>query len=147
MPLDVRKRAKTLLECIGGSVGEKSLDIVYTMKSHCWKMLDDVLRTHLLYQCVNINQHVLPGCYSDTIGIPIMRDSVSDFLTRRDEGVPSASGNIFITHGSDHGFGVCNLGCKIYSRYIQISEPAFACLTQINIQIKIILHPEEGSLG
>ncbi|XP_030218920.1 alanine aminotransferase 2-like isoform X3 [Gadus morhua] len=65
MPLDVRERAKTLLECIGGSV----------------------------------------GCYSDTIGIPIMRDSVSDFLTRRDEGVPSASGNIFITHGSDHGFG------------------------------------------
>uniref|UniRef100_A0A8C5BVL3 alanine transaminase n=1 Tax=Gadus morhua TaxID=8049 RepID=A0A8C5BVL3_GADMO len=66
MPLDVRERAKTLLECIGGSV----------------------------------------GCYSDTIGIPIMRDSVSDFLTRRDEGVPSASGNIFITHGSDHGFGL-----------------------------------------
>ncbi|XP_030218919.1 alanine aminotransferase 2-like isoform X2 [Gadus morhua] len=76
MPLDVRERAKTLLECIGGSV----------------------------------------GCYSDTIGIPIMRDSVSDFLTRRDEGVPSASGNIFITHGSDHGFGVCNLGCHVQSR-------------------------------
>ncbi|CAL8316291.1 unnamed protein product [Gadus morhua 'NCC'] len=76
MPLDVRKRAKTLLECIGGSV----------------------------------------GCYSDTIGIPIMRDSVSDFLTRRDEGVPSASGKIFITHGSDHGFGVCNLGCHVQSR-------------------------------
>ena len=38
MPLDVRERAKTLLECLGGSVGEKFLDIVYTVKitsHHC----------------------------------------------------------------------------------------------------------------
>ena len=31
--------------------------------------------------------------------------------------------------------------------YTQMSELLFACLTQINIQIQIILHPEEGSLG
>ena len=47
MPLDVRERAKTLLECLGGSVGEKCLDIVYTVKitSH-HRCLEDTL----LYQ-------------------------------------------------------------------------------------------------
>ena len=72
-----------------------------------------VVPVHL---CVNINKPVLPGCYSDTIGIPIMRDVVSNFLTRRDGGVPSSPGNIFITHGSDHGFEVCHLWRKIYWR-------------------------------
>ncbi|CAL8280239.1 unnamed protein product [Lota lota] len=43
------------------------------------------------------------GSYSDMTGMPNMRNSVSNFLTHRDGGVPSHPGNIFITHGSHHG--------------------------------------------
>ncbi|XP_063748297.1 alanine aminotransferase 2-like isoform X2 [Eleginops maclovinus] len=46
------------------------------------------------------------GSYTDSSGIPHIRQSIADFIIRRDVGVPSYANNVFISAGSQKGLMV-----------------------------------------
>lgn len=42
------------------------------------------------------------GAYTETKGIPIIRQHIADYIMKRDDGIRSDPNNIFITDGASH---------------------------------------------
>uniref|UniRef100_A0A665WIV8 alanine transaminase n=1 Tax=Echeneis naucrates TaxID=173247 RepID=A0A665WIV8_ECHNA len=65
--------------------------------------LDIELRAHsLLAACEGGST----GSYTDSSGMPRVRQSIAEFITRRDAGIPSSAKDIFISAGSQRGLMV-----------------------------------------
>lgn len=58
---------------------------------------------------------ISPGSYTATAGIPEIVHSVSEFITRRDGGVPSYPENIYISTGSQWALTVTSLTLRFKS--------------------------------
>lgn len=47
-----------------------------------------------------------PGSYSASQGVDCVRQDIADYITRRDEGVPSDWNNVYLTTGASDGIMV-----------------------------------------
>lgn len=101
LPVDVRLRAQSLLEvCPGGSVGEDFCTICLTFKT--WQTRIEISQT---YRNSTSNDWST-GSYTASSGMPHIRQSIAEFITRRDGGVPSYAKDIIISAGSQRGMMV-----------------------------------------
>ena len=46
------------------------------------------------------------GAYTDSAGLPIVRQDIADYISRRDEGVPCNPSDIYLTTGASGGIKV-----------------------------------------
>ena len=49
------------------------------------------------------------GAYTDSSGLEVVKRDIADYITRRDDGVPASSDDIFLTNGASGGIKVCEL--------------------------------------
>lgn len=49
------------------------------------------------------------GCYTDSVGVGFIRDSIAQYIEKRD-GYPADANNIFLTNGASSAVKVTNSG-------------------------------------
>ena len=77
--------------------------------------------THFEQRCVCVCVCVLPGTYSDSAGVEVIRRHIADYITQRDGGIAADYNDVFLTNGASEGIKV-----GYWSQMLLVRTPSLA---------------------